>query len=426
MFNYLRRVKAFFLDEESRSKVSTFALCFGAILFDGVDTSSISVAGPAIAKSLGLPPESLTSAFVMTSVGAVIGYLLSGHFVNLWGARRVLIGSVISFGLGSLATTLALSLPQLSALRFVTAVGLGICVPAAISMAIDQSTSRLREAATTIVMSGLGFGTMFGGLAGAATIVKYGWQSIFLVGGVLPLAFALVLALYLPQPRSTGLLSASEESARNDRPSYLVSIKLLFDGPLKVPTICLWSFSFLVFVTLYGLVFWLPSLLIAFGFSLENAPLGVSAFVMGGMPATILLIPLLSRFPARKVLTIAACLAAVCIVSLGFHAALSFGLWFAIAGVGGGLIACSVGQSALAASLYPEESRTTGIGFSAAMGRFGSILGPALVGLLFSLHLAPEVIMISTIVPILLATLALIFFWTEHRPSLILATQSDT
>ncbi|TFL13121.1 hypothetical protein CSC67_14600 [Pusillimonas caeni] len=46
-----------------------------------------------------------------------------------------------------------------------------------------------------------------------------------------------------------------------------------------------------------------------------------------------------------------------------------------IAGLDAGSIACCVGQSVLAVSFYPPALRTAGVGWAAALGRIGSIVG---------------------------------------------------
>lgn len=91
-------------------------------------------------------------------------------------------------------------------------------------------------------------------------------------------------------------------------------------------------------------------------------------------------------------------------------------LWFAISGAGGGLIACNIGQAALAVSIYPHELRPTGIGFYAAMGRLGSIFGPATFGILFSIHWGADAITLVAVVPPLLALIALVAVRNSRAP----------
>jgi AAHS family 4-hydroxybenzoate transporter-like MFS transporter len=76
-----------------------------------------------------------------------------------------------------------------------------------------------------------------------------------------------------------------------------------------------------------------------------------------------------------------------------------------------------VGQSALAVAIYPEALRTHGVGFSAAAGRIGSIVGPAIAGLLVSMGGAPKAIVLAATIPALLAIFALLpHLRTAARP----------
>jgi AAHS family 4-hydroxybenzoate transporter-like MFS transporter len=78
-----------------------------------------------------------------------------------------------------------------------------------------------------------------------------------------------------------------------------------------------------------------------------------------------------------------------------------------IAGLGAGLVTGGVGQSALAVSLYPRSLRTTGVGWALALGRTGSIVGPAIGGLLLSFGWSARDIVLTAIFPASLAILVL-------------------
>ena len=386
----------------SSSLLSAAALCFGAVLLDGLDTTSIGVAGPAIAAQFNVAAASLTGPFVMTSIGAVIGYVLSGALVGRWSARRVLIASVAGFGVLSLATPHAGSITQLAFLRLFTAIGLGAALPSAISIAIEQSPMRLRETVAAIVATGLAAGGVLGGMLGGIVTRRYGWECLFYVGGVLPLLLSACLWRWLPAnslecgPAPTGGVVASFSLTRH-----------LLAKANAIQTICLWAFSFLIFAVAYALLFWLPPLLIGMGHSPESAQFGIGVFSAGGLFANIGLVLLVSRFSVASVMLAAASAAAFSVLGIVLAEITSTMMWAFIAGTGGGLIACSVGQSALAISIYSPALRTTGVGFSAAAGRFGSIAGPAATGLLFGLGCSPQWILVAMSAPILVAALVL-------------------
>jgi AAHS family 4-hydroxybenzoate transporter-like MFS transporter len=385
----------------SSSFLLTIALCFGAVLLDGLDTSSIGVAGPAIAAHFQVAAASLTAPFVMTSVGAVIGYLLSGSVVRRWNARRVLLTSVVAFGALSLATPYAGSIAQLAIVRLMTAIGFGLALPSAIAIAVEQSPMRLREAVTAVVGTGLAAGGVLGGLLGGMITKRYGWECLFYIGGALPLLLSVCLWRWLPGD------SADTSSASAGGATSFSLIKSLLANALGFQTVALWTFSFLIFSNAYALLFWLPPLLIGFGYSPENAQFGVGVFSAGGLFANIGLVLLLSRFSVATVMLIAASVAALSVLGIAFQAIIPLSIWALVAAAGAGLIASSVGQSALAVSIYPPALRTNGVGFSAAAGRVGSVVGPAVAGLLFALGWSPKWVLLAACGPILIAALVL-------------------
>lgn len=63
------------------------------------------------------------------------------------------------------------------------------------------------------------------------------------------------------------------------------------------------------------------------------------------------------------------------------------------------IIAGTLGQAALAVSLYGAQARTAGVGWSAALGRVGSIVGPALAGALPAAGHAPPDVLLTLAVP---------------------------
>ena len=69
-------------------------------------------------------------------------------------------------------------------------------------------------------------------------------------------------------------------------------------------------------------------------------------------------------------------------------------------GVGLGLQAGMIGQAAVAVSLYPQATAATGVGWSASMGRLGSVVGPLVGGALIGLGVATSTIVLIACVPV--------------------------
>ncbi len=380
--------------------VFTLVICFLIVLLDGLDTTSIAFVAPLLAREWGLPPAAFTPAFVATSLGAVVGYMACGPLAQRFGARAVGTGSVVLFGLGTLLTAAAWDIASLSALRFVSAIGLGGALPIAVAAASVVMPARLRETAAMIVATGLSAGSVAGGVLGGPLMREFGWNSIFLAGGVLPL---LVLPLFYRVLSSASPAKAAD-AGRGAGSNPVVA---LFSGGLAAYTMLLWLFAFLIFIVTYSLTFWVPTLLTDFGFEPSRAPLAIAAFGMGGLLGNIVMMTLVARFGVKRLLAATTLLAMGCIAAISQADIAPAMVLPLIAGMGGGLITGCVGQAALAVSFYPPELRATGVGWAAALGRVGSIVGPAVGGALLSFAWPAREIVLTALAPALLALVVL-------------------
>ena len=147
---------------------------------------------------------------------------------------------------------------------------LGAALPIAITAAAGIIGAKHKVAASLLVTTGMSVGAVTGGVAGGPLMGHFGWQSIFVTGGVLP--FLLVPAFFrILAARSPVIADAA--AVRVSTP-----LKALFENGLGAYTCLLWLFSFLIFMDVYALLFWVPTLLVDFGFTLDHASVGMAAF----------------------------------------------------------------------------------------------------------------------------------------------------
>jgi AAHS family 4-hydroxybenzoate transporter-like MFS transporter len=378
-----------------RVQVRALSIFFLVVLLDGLDTTSISFVAPAISDAWGLAAAAFTPAFVATSVGAVIGYMASGPLARRIGQRAVGTTSVALFGIATLLTISASDVASLSLLRLVAAVGLGGALPIAITASAGVVSADHRTSAAMLAATGFAAGSVVGGLLGGPLIGGFGWQAVFLVGGALPL---------LLLPAFAHVLSAQDEPTHPGDSNPVVA---LFRYGLGLRTALLWSFAFLVFLVAYGLAFWIPTLLTEVGFSAVQAPLGAAAFGLGGLVGSVLIVGFTRKLGVGYVLILASAFAILCLVLLGWFATSPALVLPLVFGTGSGLIGSSIGQSAVAISLYSPGLRATGVGWAAASGRIGSVIGPALGGAMLSLGLPARDIALAAAVPAAAAVLVL-------------------
>lgn len=393
---------------ERSSTVWIVAVSFLIVVLDGLDTTSIAFVAPLLAAEWGISPAAFTPAFIATSVGAVIGYMACGPLAQRIGFRAVGVGSVILFGLGTALTAAAGDIFSLSVLRLVAAIGLGGALPIAVTAATQVAAPRRKETVAMLVASGLSAGGVLGGVIGGPLMKSFGWTSVFIVGGVLPLLLA---------PAFGRILAGTEARQRAEAPNTgeASPVADLFRNGLSRHTMLLWMFAFLVFCASYALTFWIPTLLTSFGFDPSQVPLGAAAFGAGGLLGALAMMTLVGRWGIRNVLMLAMLLAMASIAVIS-QAAVAPGMVLPlVAGAGAGLITGCIGQSALAVSFYAPALRATGVGWAAAAGRIGSIVGPGLGGAMMSLDWSARDVILSAVLPTLLAAATLLVLGLVER-----------
>jgi AAHS family 4-hydroxybenzoate transporter-like MFS transporter len=380
-------------------------ICFLVIVLDGFNTTSISFVVPKLADAWRLAPARFTPVFVATNIGAAIGFMISGPLAQRVGNRIIGLLSVVLFGGSTLATMFATDIASLSALRLIAAIGLGGALPIAITASASIIGAKHKVAASLLVTTGMSVGAVIGGVTGGPLMREFGWQAIFIVGGVLP--FAMVPSFFRILP-TEGKRSTAGVVAPSSNP-----FKVLFKDGLGVYTSLLWTFSFLIFTDVYALLFWLPTLLPSFGFAPDHASVGMAAFSVGGLSGNILMtmavamMTIAGKLRLKSGLAFGGMLVILSIAVLSQIAVVPSLALLLIAVIGAGLVNGIMGQTALAVSFYPTEIRATGVGWGHAVGRVGSFVGPAIGGVLLSKGWPAREIVLTAMLPAAAAILVL-------------------
>ncbi|MGW5731309.1 MULTISPECIES: MFS transporter [Streptomyces] len=390
-------------------------LAFLAVLLDGFDSASLSFVLPSLAEQWGLASADFTPAVVLTNIGVVLGYLASGRLAVRLGLRRMLIAGTVLFAVGSLATALVLPLESLTALstvRLVTGLGLGVVLPGAVSLATAHHPDAQRQTVSVTVTLGLAFGGTVAGVFGSSMLASIGATGVFWIGGALPLLLAVLMGRWLPAAPApvagTAGAPAADGSAAGSREAR---VGALFAPGLRAATVLLWIFAFLVFIASYTLQSWVPTLLTGYGFSASQAPIGLAFLSFGGVIGGIVLLLLAARKGITFALMVMPVIGAVSMVGAATVGTDHTALLLALAGAGAGVTASQIGQLTLAVAMYPPATRTAGVGWAAALGRVGSIVGPAAAGILLALSLPGDDIVLLTAIPVVVAAVSAAVLW---------------
>lgn len=410
----------------------TVGLCALVTILDGFDTQAIAYVAPVLAKSWGLGPSAFGPVFSAGLVGMMVGALGLGPVADRFGRKLAIIVSVALMGVFSLATMAATSVESLIVLRFLTGLGLGGAMPNVIALSAEYTPARWRSTAVGIMFCGFPFGAVLGGLLAAQIIPAYGWEAIFLIGGVAPLLLILLLVPLLPESvrflaarrgseEKVGLLirravpdksfptttrfATTQQTVGADR---AVARAELFGADRISATLMLWTAFFMNLLMYYFLINWLPLTLQQAGIALSQAILFTALLNAGGIVGTVVLARVIDRSGSFKILWAVLLAAAVAIAAVGYLGSQGGIALAAVVFVAGFCVnGAQNNMNALAAGLYSTPVRATGVGMALGIGRIGSILGPVVGGVLLAAQMPLETLFTIGAIPALFAAAAM-------------------
>jgi len=274
---------------------------------------------------------------------------------------------------------------------------------------------------------GFTLGGASGGFVAAALISRFGWQSVFVVGGIFPCLAAVLALAVMPESIRFLVLKGGRErrvayylsriapdatispdttfEVEEQRSGGFVVTQLFADGRAVV-TLLLWVMFFMSLLDLYFLTGWLPTVMNDAGVPVRTAILISSLFQVGGIIGNLFLGRLIDRNMSFRVLGFIYLLSGVCVFLIGGAGASVPLLVGSVLATGVTVLGGQSSSNALAASYYPTAIRVTGLGWALGIGRVGSIVGPILGGLLLTITAETRRVFWAAAIPPLIATAA--------------------
>jgi len=349
------------------------ALCALIGFTEGFDINSAGYFAPALAKALSLKHGALGLFFSTGLFGLMLGGLFIAPIADHIGRKPVLIGSLILYGLASLAAST---------------------------------------------------GSLAAGLTAAHLIKAMGWSSVLVVGGALPLILTPIVLLFLPESARflamrpahqtkvaalmrridrtqpvTGVLYAADHSPER------VSVAALFGAGRGARTLLLWTMVFFSFFVMFLMSSWLPTQVASLGVSVVLAIAIGALLQLGGMAGTVLGWAL-DRFGPGLTLALAYLFGACAIAGIGLVGKNVPLLALCVLAAGFGVLGAQSASNAVAATSYPTEIRSTGVGWFFGIGRIGSIIGPSTAAVLLSSGVSNRNVFLLAVIPALCAAAA--------------------
>ncbi|HWL62634.1 MAG TPA: MFS transporter [Steroidobacteraceae bacterium] len=390
---------------------AVLAVCTAVYFLDGMIHTILGPLAPDIARTLSLGNAELGPIMSSNLIGQCIGLVLFPPIASRFGHRIAVTLAVLGFAAGQACSALADSGSSLFALRLVTGVFLGGCLPSCLALVTAQSASARRGISILTLFTGYGLGAALAGAVAAGFTQHGGWRAAMVAVGGLSLAAAIAAWLRL---RDT---PTKEPATGGD--SAPVAVLQILRPPYWLGTLMLWLLFVLMLTVSYCLNSWLPVMLVQVGFDESFAALSVTSFGFGGAFAALGVGWLIDRFGAMPVLIafLAAAAVALFVTGQALEVASRTTLTILLAAAGFFSLGAYGGVNVVLAGFYPDSLRATGIGWAKSVGRIGTVIAPILIGFALAAG-APETRVMSLFaVPAILAggTLAIIAMTSNWR-----------
>jgi len=370
-------------------------LCFAINMVDGMDVVIMSYIAPALARDWGIEPDAMGVVFSAGLVGMAVGGIFIAPLADRLGRRKIILTALALMSAGMVASGLAPNLSWLMAARVIVGAGIGTVLAAMAALAAEAAPEGQRDMAVGIVQAGYPLAAVFTGLVAAHALPIYGWQHLLLVAG---------LATVIMFPLTWAVLP--ERAAQARQATRKASLPALFEGGLRAPTLLLWLGVFAGLMTLYFIVSWIPKLSIEAGLSETNGIYAGALYNFGAFVGTMSMSFLSVRLPLGRIIPAFLLSAAMFMLVFG-SIAMSVPLTLLVAFlIGMTLQGGYNGMWPLAAAIYPEDRRATGIGWAVAVGRGGAVIGPLLGGYLMAAQTPLPMLFAAYCVPLVVCALS--------------------
>src|SRR5665213_936365 len=422
--------------------LTVVALCAGVSFLDGFDILAISYVAPVIGAAWKLPREAFGPIFAAHYIGAALGSVFFGWYADRYGRRMGVIIPTAIFGVFALLTVYAYDFKSLFIFRILIGVGLGGALSNAIAMVAEYSPHHARATLVSLMYAAFPLGGVIGGPISALIIARYGWQGVFILGGVLPLLLTIVLVLWLNESiRYLVLSRASVERIgnilRNIAPSFQPAPSDVYVLPLSrgistkptreifsrefIRPVVLCIAAFVAQLVIVYVVTWMPLVLASIGMPVTSAILASVAFSVGGIFGAIGLARIIDKDKSYRGLVVTFFLSAASIGAIGFLASNWYGL-LAITFITGLLtVGANIVLSAYSSTVYPTSIRSTGVGWVIGWGRVGAIAGALFGTALVAAGVTTETAYLIAAVPAIIGGIAIALVRAKHQSTVVYA-----
>ena len=375
-------------------------------LFDAMDTGLISFVLPILAKDWGLAPEQMGWIGSVGFIGMALGAVISGTIADRIGRKLVFSLTVILYSLATGACALSWNYESLMIFRFLVGFGLGGELPVAATLMTEYAPTKLRGRFIVLLESFWGLGWLAAACIAYLLIPQYGWQIAFFIGA-LPAVYVFMIRLHMPESvrylisrnriseaqeivlmLEKKLHVASEPFAKElsdvEKGTSTVAepkFSSLWSGMFARRTLMLWLAWFGINFSYYGIFMWLPSIVFQQGFTVVKTFEYVLIMTLAQLPGYYCAAWLVDVIGRKYTLSLFLLISGVASYFFGNAATpgelLAWGAAMSFFNLGAWGVLYTYTPE-----LYPTAIRALGSGWAAGFGRIGSMIAPAMVGMM--------------------------------------------
>jgi len=430
----------------SRWHVRSRVVVGSATFFDAFDALSLAFVLPVLVGRWHISPKQVGILIAIGYVGQFLGALVFGSLAESFGRIRSAAAAVAIMSVMSLGCAISGNFAALLAFRFVQGIGVGGEMPVAAVYINELSKAHGRGRFFLLYELIFPVGLMVTGQIAAVLVPAFGWQVMFLIGGVPGLLITFLL-LGLPEsPRwliAKGRLAEAEmivrameastdrrvtpatpgEPLTNSAASPPVAVappsgwSALLSGVYRTRTVVAWTLWSSAYFITNGLNNWMPTLYYnVYRLDLQQS---LRAGTLTNVVQVVVLIGcafLIDRVGRRRWTLACFVVGGLLLALLGIFGADSARAAITLVTLSYGVIGSANAVLYLyTPEIYPTRMRAMGTGAATCWLRLASAVGPLLVGYLVSAQGIPAVFLMFAAVAVVGALAATRMLKTENR-----------
>ncbi|MET8013239.1 MFS transporter [Streptomyces sp. NPDC005271] len=375
------------------------------LLFDGWNVVLAGYVLPLLKADMLLSAAQLGLFGAAGLAGMAVGAFAWGTVADVIGRKRVFMLTVLVYGVASLACALSPNFEILLLARFIEGTGLGGCLPVDYSLVSEFTPRKVRGRVMALMGIAFPLGATLCGLISTLMLPLEDWR-LMLGLMVIPAVLAVWIRRGIPESPLFLLRRNREAEARaviddlvrrtgapvqewrspqlNDesRLSPMVFVSRLGDiwKFSWKNTMLIWGLFITVFFLYYGVLNWMPSILVGEGLGRYAAFLKTTLMTGAGVIGTLLSAWLVDVLGRKSGLLVGGLGSAGGIVmfALWLDVGRDAAVWLAVYGFSVQLLIATL--YVYVPEIYPTLLRATGFGWASAISRIAASLAPILLG----------------------------------------------